>query len=146
MEEPIRIIISDLHIGKNDEFDIFAGPQKSELFASFIESARTDKNPVELVINGDFIDFLQLYPWNELTREAALSKMEQIASASSHIFKNLGEFLKDPRHRLIILPGNHDVELAYPEVGNVLRKAILGHAPDAEDRFDLFDKRQRATY
>ena len=146
MTEHTRVIISDLHIGKNDEFDIFAGPQKSELFESFLEDARVQERPVELVINGDFIDFLQLRPWNDLSRAAALAKMKEIASASSHIFKCLGEFLKDSPHKLMILPGNHDVELAYPEVGEVLRRAILQHAPGAESRYESFDTRKRATY
>lgn len=44
----------------------------------------------------------------------------------------------------IPLLGNHDVELAYPEVGLELMQAIIKDAPEAKDRISLFDK--RTTY
>lgn len=137
--EHTRIIISDLHIGQNDEFDIFAGPNKADLFAGFLTYARRQESPVELVINGDFIDFLQLRPWNDLSKDAALKKIGKIVSGSSYVFESLGNFLKDSRHRIKILPGNHDVELAYPEVGNVLSDAILSTATNGKDRLELFN-------
>ena len=148
--EHTRIIISDLHVGQNDNFDIFATPgsNKHTLFTEFLNFLRDQTNPIELVINGDFIDFLQLRPWNDLSRQAALQKIKDIVAKSPTVFSGLGNFLKDSRHRLKILPGNHDVELAYPEVGQVLRNAILQTVPDANDRFDLFGppSATRTTY
>ncbi len=44
----------------------------------------------------------------------------------------------------MILLGNHDVELAYPEVWAVLRAAILAGAPAAGDRLNLIH--DRTTY
>lgn len=134
------IIISDLHVGINDDFDIFAAPNsdKHAVFTRFLTYARQQPNPIELVINGDFIDFLQLRPWNDLSRDTAQKKIKEIVLKSPSVFKDLGTFLSEPRHRLRILPGNHDVELAYPEVGQILRDAILQSAPDAKDRLDLF--------
>src|SRR5262249_36493346 len=40
--------------------------------------------------------------------------------------------------------GNHDVELAYPEVWAEVRQAILAEAPDAAGRVEFFNT--RATY
>ncbi len=147
--EHTRIIISDLHVGQNDDFDIFAypGSNKHALFTDFLDYVRQQPNPVELVINGDFIDFLQLRPWKDLRRAVALKKINDIVAKSPAVFTALGTFLGDPRHRLKILPGNHDVELAYPEVGQVLRDAILQSASGAKDRFELFGpKSPRTTY
>lgn len=137
--EHTRIIISDLHVGLKDEFDIFASPDKPKLFESFIQHLRGLQPPVELIINGDFVDFLQLQPWNDLSRGAALKKIESIVKESSYFFDELGKLLQDPQHQLVILPGNHDVELAYPQVGQVLRNAILKTAPDAANRIRMFD-------
>jgi UDP-2,3-diacylglucosamine pyrophosphatase LpxH len=137
-----RIIISDLHVGQNDEFDIFAGPGKSELFAAFIDHVRGHDTPIELIINGDFVDFLQLRPWNDLSRATALTKINSIVTGSSRFFDDLGKVLKKPENKIVILPGNHDVELAYPEVGKVLRNAILKSAPGADDQIQLFDSSQ----
>lgn len=143
--EPTRIVISDLHVGQHDKFDIFEDPTrpspgltKSQLFAGFIDHIRASETPVELVINGDFIDFLQLRPWDDLSLPAALKKMEEIARGSAHVFDKLGDFLHETPHRIIVLPGNHDVELAYREVGAVLRKAILRKASAADSRLQIF--------
>jgi UDP-2,3-diacylglucosamine pyrophosphatase LpxH len=140
------IIISDLHVGINDSFDIFAlpGSNKHALFTRFMTYVREQPNPMELVINGDFIDFLQLRPWNDLSRKTAKKKIDEIVTKSPSVFKDLGTFLGDPRHRLKILLGNHDVELAYPEVGKVLHDAILPSPAQGADRYELFDK--RTTY
>jgi UDP-2,3-diacylglucosamine pyrophosphatase LpxH len=148
--EHTRIIISDLHVGQNDDFDIFANPgsNKHALLTGFLNHVRQQPNPIDLVINGDFIDFLQLRPWGDLSRGVALKKIKAIVANSPTVFNDLGTFLKDSRHKLKILPGNHDVELAYPEVGQVLRDAILQSAPGAEDRLDLFGppSATRTTY
>jgi UDP-2,3-diacylglucosamine pyrophosphatase LpxH len=140
--DPTRIIISDIHVGQNDEFDLFAGPGKSELFAGFVEYVLGHDNPIELIINGDFVDFLQLRPWNDLSRATALTKINSIVTGSSRFFDDLGRVLQKPNNKIVILPGNHDVELAYPEVGKVLRNAILKAVPDADDRIQLFDSNQ----
>ena len=148
--EHTRIIISDLHVGQGDDFDIFSRPGsgKQGAFAEFMKYARERRDPVELVINGDFIDFLQLRPWKDLSRATALTKIKDIVAKSAPVFDGLGAFLADERHRLKILPGNHDVELAYPEVGNVLREAILKSAQGAGDRLELFGppNQTRTTY
>src|SRR5262249_2236928 len=142
--QPVLAVISDLQGGKNDEFGIFRSAAKPELFASFLAHLRQRPSPVELVINGDLVDFLQLRPWDDWGRAAAVAKMRDIAGASRGVFEALGEFLQDPRHRVKVLLGNHDVELAYPEVGVVLRDAILARATGAGDRFELVDR--RVTY
>jgi UDP-2,3-diacylglucosamine pyrophosphatase LpxH len=145
--EPTRIVISDLHIGRHDKFDIFEDPThppqppgtpKSQLFAGFIDHIRASGTPVELIINGDFVDFLQLQPWDDVSRPVALRKMQEIALHSAYVFDKFGDFLRDTEHKIIILPGNHDVELAYPEVGDVLRKAILRNVAGAEARLQIF--------
>jgi UDP-2,3-diacylglucosamine pyrophosphatase LpxH len=142
--DPVLIIISDLHVGANDDFDIFRSDDKPRLFADFLTHVASRGSPVELVINGDFVDFLQLRPWNDLSRAAALGKIRQIVQGSVHVFADLGQFLRDPRHQLKVLLGNHDVELGYPEVWAEARQAILARAPDAAGRLEFFNT--RTTY
>jgi UDP-2,3-diacylglucosamine pyrophosphatase LpxH len=144
MQEPVRIVISDLHLGQNDAFDIFSSPDKPRLFADFLAYLAGSAAPVELVINGDLVDFLQLQPWSDLSRVAAAEKMRHIVEGSRHVFAALGQFLRDGRHAIKVLLGNHDVELAYPEVWDLTRQAILAQAPGAVGRLELFSK--RTTY
>jgi UDP-2,3-diacylglucosamine pyrophosphatase LpxH len=144
------VIISDLHLGKGDDFDIFAGPGKTESLVSFIQAVATWPGMVELVINGDFVDFLQLEPWDlRVDRQEALQKMSRIASAyKDTIFRALGRFLDSPEHRITVLLGNHDVELAFPEVWKRAADAILDAANgDAAARLSsLALDKTRVTY
>lgn len=132
-----RIVISDLHLGKNDSFDIFKAdaiaPTKTHRFKDFLGWCGDQKGPVELIINGDFVDFLQLRPWDGYgDRAQALEKAQEIAIGNSAIFQAFGTLIRDPEKRLTILLGNHDVELAYDEVWAVIQKAILGSASGHE--------------
>jgi UDP-2,3-diacylglucosamine pyrophosphatase LpxH len=139
--EKTVIVISDLHVGKRDRFDIFASRDKYSLFDTFLVYCKQLSGQVELVIDGDFVDFLQLEPWNDTSRPTALRKIKEIVAGSEEVFSSLGTFLHQSRHELTILLGNHDVELAYPEVGRELIQAIIKFAPEAKDRILLFDKR-----
>jgi UDP-2,3-diacylglucosamine pyrophosphatase LpxH len=151
-----RIIISDLHIGRNDKFDIFQGPEKTDAFEKFLASCGTRTEPVELVINGDFVDFLQLKPWNvheskdlaqtRILKEVALTKIQEIVSGNSAVFTALGKFLAQPDHYISILLGNHDVELAYREVSAVVRHKILGVTPDASQRLVFNDRARQYNF
>ena len=144
------IVISDLHLGCGDDFDIFAGPRKADEFLAFTRSAAKPGEPVELVINGDFVDFLQLRPWNQaVDRDEARTKIARIVAAHEDgVFRALGEFLAASENRLTVLLGNHDIELAFPEVWASVRDAILRHAgAGAGLRLTFtFDNGGRVTY
>lgn len=135
MPDHTRIIISDLHIGRNDDFDIFKSATKAAALSGLLSSV--DDQSVELVVNGDFVDFLQLTPWKGIGRETALKKIGEIAQASAYAFDIFGKFLSNPEHRMVVLLGNHDVELAYPEVWAKVETSILASAPGAGDRLKL---------
>jgi UDP-2,3-diacylglucosamine pyrophosphatase LpxH len=127
-----RIIISDLHLGKNDDFDIFQAPEKDDVFEQFLEHCAKLEGPVELIINGDFVDFLQLRPWDIYITEKkisvqqqALTKIKEIVQGNKRIFLALARFLATTQVRLVILLGNHDVELAYDEVWAVVKETLL---------------------
>lgn len=131
--DPTRIIISDLHLGKNDDFDIFQSSGKDDGFEAFLSHFEKAGEPVELIINGDFVDFLQLKPWEAYAREGkvaireqALSKVVEIVKGNARAFRALAKFLANPHTRIVVLLGNHDAELAYDEVWQEVRAAILG--------------------
>lgn len=75
-----------------------------------------------LVINGDTVDFLaekdkDSSGWTAFVAdpEAAEEKLKRIAERDPGFFKALGHFLEQG-HRLVILLGNHDIELCLPRV------------------------------
>jgi UDP-2,3-diacylglucosamine pyrophosphatase LpxH len=128
--EPTRYIISDLHLGKDDEFDIFSAPGKHDAFDQFLEFCAQTQGRVELIINGDFVDFLQIKPWDvRCDKATAVEKAKQIVKANSRVFTALRRFLQDESRTVVVLLGNHDVELAYDEVWKVIETAIAPPAP-----------------
>lgn len=127
-------VISDLHLGGAEGFQIMRRP---DALAAFIEGlARKTLPPKELVIAGDFVDFLAegsapdgQVPrhWEPLVEDASIAAalLNRIASRSSFavVFQALTSFIQ-AGHRLTILLGNHDVELSYPLVRTELERAL----------------------
>jgi len=149
MDEAV-VVISDVHLGQGDDFDIFAGPGKLDMFRDFMKHTAACAKSVEVVINGDFIDFLQVKPWEiKVDRAAAGKKVEKIVDAhKAGVLRALGELLSSPEHKLTILLGNHDVDLAFPEVWKHVADMILaaaGRPADGRLSFLALDK-TRVTY
>lgn len=128
------IVISDLHLGG-------AAPammSRPALLASFIDSlparGQGESAPgaaLELVIAGDFVDFLAVTPHASWTPDPALArdKLERTMRRSpfAPVFEALGRHLEGG-HRLTVLLGNHDVELGLPPVQAALLEQ-LGATP-----------------
>ena len=132
------LVISDLHLG--------AGPFINDR-ANFLEDFRYDKElveffhyysegeyldrKVEVVINGDFLDFLAV-PfvtffddefWSE---EASLARLDLILYAHREVVEALGEFLKADNKAIVYILGNHDAEFLFESA----RKRFLDVLPE----------------
>jgi UDP-2,3-diacylglucosamine pyrophosphatase LpxH len=128
-------VISDLHLGGRPDPEPGADAPGTQINRSqaalteFIDWIRTSHEParegeLELVINGDIVDFLaeddlgaHLWTANE---EEAVRKLELIFRRSREygqrgVVDALADLLA-AGHRLTLLLGNHDVELALPAV------------------------------
>lgn len=131
-----RFVISDLHLGAGDYLDDF---DQDAAFRSFLEQI-ADRRHSELIINGDFLDFVAVNlekttvkPFSRLgcTEDESLQKLERILEAHRECFAALREFV-EAGHRLILVPGNHDVDLFWPRVRERLLEEL--GMPDS-DRF-----------
>lgn len=141
-------IISDLHLGGDapnpddpdeDRRRGFRMMKHPNHLAEFI--AELTKRPVaapstELVINGDFIDFLAeestAETWLPFRYEegAALATFQKVTAANAPdgpIFDRLKAFV-EKGHKLTILIGNHDLELSLPEVRDALIQRLGAQA------------------
>jgi UDP-2,3-diacylglucosamine pyrophosphatase LpxH len=125
-------VISDLHLG-GPHPQMMSRPQVLAQFIEHVASMRPGNEAVELVIAGDFVDFLAIEPqssWTPDPREAC-AKLERTMREPplDVVFKALGRLL-GAGHRLTVLVGNHDVEMALPPV----QGALLMHLDAAPDR------------
>lgn len=120
-------LISDLHLGgaqpattdPNDRgFRICTHGQE---LATFVDALAAKPPSVELIVNGDMVDFLAEDDggagWVAFTASQAdaVRKLDSIVSRDQALFDAFGRFLARG-HRLVLLIGNHDVELALPAV------------------------------
>jgi UDP-2,3-diacylglucosamine pyrophosphatase LpxH len=129
-------IISDLHISEGilDDCD----EELEGHFVSFIESLHRSADPCELIINGDFLDFVQAAPWSghELegstaegiplcfTESQSVEKLKAIEKSHRPIFAAIRTFLTRDGNRLVILPGNHDPDFYWPRVQERFAAAV----------------------
>jgi UDP-2,3-diacylglucosamine pyrophosphatase LpxH len=135
-------IISDLHLGGE------AGPGKRSfricthetVLAGFIDwLTAMQGSAIELVINGDVVDFLaeksdDNEPWSafRFPERKAVDCLDIIVKRSALVFDALKRFLATG-HRLVILPGNHDIELNLPAVRRRLGEHVgAGRGGDYE--------------
>lgn len=123
-----HVIISDLHVGADTRLDIFHAQAQ---LSNFLRSLG---GPVNLIVNGDFLDFLAVEPFGVFSREAAQRKVERIIAAPPNraLWEGFRAFLAaDTRNRVEVLLGNHDLELIFGEVHEALR-GVMARAGERE--------------
>ncbi len=135
-----RYVVSDLHLGAGDTQDDF---DMDDSFRLFLASLR-EKKRTELIINGDFIDFVMM-PLDDQscrsfsplgnTEEESRAKLRLAFEGHPGVFDALKDFLADG-HRLVIIPGNHDVDFFWEGVRDDLTER-LGSPPDELLYFEL---------
>lgn len=130
--------VSDLHLGGAPGFQIF---DRGALLAGAIDALR-ERAPearVGLVLNGDIVDFLAAPGATYLDPFGAVAKLEAILTdpAFRPVWDALARFVRAPRRTLVLALGNHDVELALPDVQARLLQAICGDSLEARARVHL---------
>lgn len=150
-------VISDLHLseGRSDETKRYSRNEDfffDESFCRFLkylqrESTRHQKK-WKLVINGDMIDFLQVTSLPEpgeadfeiserekrfgLGTEAVKTiwKLKRIMNGHWRFFQGLANFLYR-NNKVVIIPGNHDIEFVYEEVQKRFRNELPRYLTEA---------------
>ena len=124
------VVISDLHLGGSPPWMMSRPRLLADFIGSLADGLRRQER-LELVIAGDFVDFLAIPPSASFTRDAAAarSKLEQTMRLEPFgcVFRSLRSHVQ-AGHRLTILVGNHDVELCLPAVQQALLQE-LGASP-----------------
>jgi UDP-2,3-diacylglucosamine pyrophosphatase LpxH len=124
------VVISDLHLG-GSQSAMMSRPGRLVSFLNGLPGQLRADERLELVIAGDFVDFLCVEPWSRWTPEpsAARTKLDQTMNHPqfSPIFDSLRALVASGCDVTILL-GNHDLELALPAVQDAFWKR-LGTGP-----------------
>lgn len=138
----IKLVVSDLHVGTGSttgRFNPFEDFHYDRQFRDFVDhfcAPPFADVPVELILAGDIFDLLKTevdgsYP-DQITEEVALYKLTRCLEGHPMFLAALRSFVSAPARRLTYMMGNHDLEIAFPRVQELLRSAVGG--PDHEDR------------
>ncbi|MFO0607185.1 MAG: metallophosphoesterase [Polyangiales bacterium] len=109
-------VVSDLHLGGEPGYQIFG---QTRALAAFIDHVAAAPGRGALVINGDFVDFLACArptPPRYLDVDGACAKLDLVVERFAPVFAALQRLVARDDKRLVVALGNHDVELALPEV------------------------------
>ena len=130
-------VVSDIHLGGVSPFQMFdQGPTLAAFIDHLTERGTTN---LGLVLNGDIVDFLAEDPPRYLDAEGAVRKLIRIMDdqAFSPVFEALARFVATEGRTLILVLGNHDVELALPTVRECLRERLCKNSSAARGRLEL---------
>jgi UDP-2,3-diacylglucosamine pyrophosphatase LpxH len=155
-----KIIISDLHLGAgfapgNPLEDFAVDDKLAGFLGSIVAESDVKTMDVELIVNGDMFEFLQVpvvdtfdpqavYPpqaYLPTSEEASADKVALIIEGHATSFAALRDFIEPgrPRRSITIIKGNHDVNLYWGAVQDLVRQALEATG----DRHDLVSFEER---
>lgn len=134
----IILVISDLHLaagaeieGRRNPLEDFLSDKELVDFFNYYSSSEYQNKEIELIINGDFFDFLNV-PYVKFfddefwSEKAALEKMDIIFKAHPEVMESLAAFLKTKNKTLVYIIGNHDAELLFQS----MKDKFINHFPE----------------
>ncbi len=141
---PTKIIVSDLHLGAGGESNKLEDFTSDRDFLIWVNRLAREseqlRRPMDLIINGDFMEMLQVPALEEFDPKAkyppenyevrteldAVRKVNLVIKGHPQVFQALHNFVSggNPRRRIVILWGNHDPELYWPKVQEKIVEAI----------------------
>ena len=139
----IKLIVSDLHLASGDAMlDGFGERQQAALEGLLAAAGGSGGSPlgegddVELIINGDCLDFQMVEPHDTggvMDAGLAVEKLRAVTAAHGPFFEVLGRFVRQPGRRITFMTGNHDIELCFAEVHAGIVEA-MGMQQDDDER------------
>lgn len=132
----VKIVVNDFHLGKgvllkDGTVNILEDFRHGRSFVEFLEYYRSGEfadAQVELIINGDFlnllqIDYLGIHTYL-VTEKMVCHFTRAIIAGHSDVFDALRLFAEAPHHEIAYVIGNHDVGLLFDGPRRILRETI----------------------
>jgi UDP-2,3-diacylglucosamine pyrophosphatase LpxH len=138
--EKVILVISDLHLsagkmlkGKRNLLEDFHYDNELIDFINYYCSGDYQNIEVELVINGDFLDFLavpfvEFYDDEFWSEKAALAKLKMIMDAHQGVLNAMKNFLSGSGKKIVYIIGNHDAEFVFDSLKEKFSSYFGDHA------------------
>jgi UDP-2,3-diacylglucosamine pyrophosphatase LpxH len=157
------VIISDLHLSEGRDpvtkkFNLnedFFFDEEFDRFLTFLEDESKPRGRRwRLIIAGDMIDFLQIttlpepgevdFEISKREKKFGLGtaevktvwKLKRVMNGHWRFFQSLANFL-NREHRVVIIPGNHDVEFVYEQVQTTFKSDLTKYLTEPQVVKDL---------
>lgn len=132
-------VVSDLHMGGKEGFRMF---EQGETLGNLIRwIALRNPSATALVLNGDIVDFLAEYEGRNryLDPANAVATLRRVAKDPDFapVWQALRFFVDQPHCHLVLVLGNHDLELALPPVREWLLQFLCQGDQAARGRVTL---------
>ena len=131
-------VISDIHMGGQAGFQILRETQRLANFIRRLGKLRPEGR-LALVLNGDVFDTLAEDVDGYVAVADAETTVERIMKDRSfaRVWDALSEFVKLPGRTLVIVIGNHDIEIAFPPVQRLVVSRLAGEDPSGRARIEF---------
>jgi len=131
-------VISDLHMGGLPGFQILRETKRLANYVRRLASNAPDTR-VALILNGDVFDTLAEDTGGYVAIEPAAATVARIMDDTSFrvIWDALAAFVKTDRRKLIVVIGNHDIEIAFPPVQRLVLDRLAGDDPASRGRVEF---------
>jgi UDP-2,3-diacylglucosamine pyrophosphatase LpxH len=168
IKRKIKVVMSDLHLGKGrlsegdqsrHDLEEFLYDQKLIEFIHYYSSGEYLESEVELIINGDFLNLLQVdykgHYLTVLTESVCVEMLRSVVVGHREVFKALADFLRKTDKVVTYIVGNHDQAMLWPGCRELLNQTLgaqiryknivyffdgvhieHGHMHEAANRFD----------
>lgn len=131
-------VISDIHMGGQPGFQILRETNRLANFIRWVAKQRPDGR-VALVLNGDVFDTLAEDIRGYVAVDEAEATVQRIMNDASfaQIWDALAEFALTEGRTLVIIIGNHDIEVAFPPVQRLILSRLAGDNLPARARIEF---------
>lgn len=131
-------VISDLHMGGQPGFQILRETQRLAGYIQWV-AEQCPAGEVALVLNGDVIDTLAEDVGGYVAFDNAVPVMQRIMSDPNFkpVWDALAALAAKSGRTLVIMIGNHDIELAFPAVQQAIVERLAGPDPTIRARIQF---------
>lgn len=132
----VKVVISDLLLGKGknlpeggtNPLEEFYFDEKFREFLHFYSTGEFEKYDVELILNGDFLDFLQVdykgHFLTVITESVSLQKLKDIIAGHPIVFEAMKTFAQLEGKSISYIVGNHDQGMLWPAARDYLDSVL----------------------
>lgn len=136
MKKKLKLVVSDLHIGRGrlldsgavNSLEEFYYAEKFVEFLGYYTADDYQQYEIELILNGDILNLLQVdfrdHYLTVITESVTVEKLKTIVSGHQQVFDKLREFAAIEGNQITYIVGNHDQGMLWAGAREFLNQVV----------------------